>query len=89
MNDEDDPFDTHSVAVSGVVSSALIAALVRKLSEKGLLSDIDVRDLYDDALHTLECSEAEAGPNFADMYREARQIIEAPFKDTPLPDDKS
>ena len=89
MNDEDDPFGVRSVAVSGVVSSALIAALVRKLGEKGLLTDVDVRDIYDDALHSLERSEAEAEQDVVDMYRQAREIIKIPLRDIPLPRDKS
>ena len=89
MNDEDDPHGIQSVAASGVVNSALIAGLLLKLAEKGFLSNIDVSDIYDDALHSLEQAQADAAPKDAALYRDARAMIEGPLRDTPLSDDSS
>ncbi|WP_299971464.1 hypothetical protein [uncultured Roseobacter sp.] len=89
MKHEDDPFGVRSVAASGVVSSALIAALVQKLGEKGLLSDLDVREIYDGALYSLERSRASAEPQDETMFREAAEIIERALSETPLPDAES
>ena len=89
MNEEDDPHGIHSVAGSGVVNSALIAGLLQKLAEKGLLSDVDVREIYDDALHSLEQAQADAAPKDAALYRDARALIEGPLRDTPLSDASS
>ncbi|MEL7398080.1 MAG: hypothetical protein AAFN44_17100 [Pseudomonadota bacterium] len=82
MNDEDDPSGVRSVAVSGLVSSSLIAALIRKLAEKGVLSDMDTREIYDDALHSLEVGQADADAETQEMYRLAREVIEGPLRDT-------
>ncbi len=82
---EDDPFGAGSTAASGLVSATVIAALVSKLAEKGLLSDGDVHDIYDDALHSLEREQAEADPEFADLYRQARRVIEEPLREMKSP----
>lgn len=80
IDEDDDPFGVRSVAVSTVVGSALFAALIRKLGEKGILTDTDTRELYDDALHSLERQQADAEPDVAEMYRKAREVIETPLR---------
>lgn len=72
------------ITASGLVNSALVAELIPKLAELGVLSEQDTYDIYDRALESLERMQAEADdPEFREVCADARRIIEAPLADTP------
>lgn len=70
-----------SLTASALVSSSLFMALIAKLAERGILSDADTRDIYDDALLSLEEAAANAQSNeMRGVYSSAaRGIIENPL----------
>ncbi len=64
------------LAASGVVNASLLAALIGALAVKGVLTDAEVKDIYEHALLMIEQDQADAGPDMADMYAAAREVIE-------------
>ena len=81
-----DIFRSHAVSVS--INAALMAELLPKLAEIGVLSAQDTHDIYDGALLSLEKSEADAEHNaLREVYADARQIIETALDSTPKPPD--
>ena len=80
--DEHDDVKIKSVAASGLVSSSVLAALVGMLGAKGILSDDEVHDIYDEALLSLEAQQAQLDtPEMDEVYVAAREIIEAPLRE--------
>ncbi|MEO0467646.1 MAG: hypothetical protein AAF216_13980 [Pseudomonadota bacterium] len=74
---DDDNTKTDMIAASGLVSAAVLAALVGKLRSLDVLSDRDMRDVYEDALLLIEEQQAAELPGPVDaIYETARQIIE-------------
>jgi hypothetical protein len=77
MTERDPRLD--AIAASDLVSSSVLAALVGMLGAKGILSDEEVREVYEQALYLLEThqgDEAETRP----IYEAAREIIEAQLR---------
>jgi hypothetical protein len=73
MTERDPRID--AIAASDLSSAAILAALIGALGAKGVLSDDEVREVYEQALYLLEAhqgNEPEARP----IYEAAREIIE-------------
>ncbi len=64
-----------SIAVSDLVSSSVLASLIGMLGAKGVLSDAEVREIYEQALFLLEQHQAN-DHGAAEIYEAAREIIE-------------
>ena len=73
--DEDPRID--AIAASDLVSASVLASLVGMLGAKGILSDDEVREVYEQALYLLETHQAESDDGMAHIYEAARAIIEA------------
>ncbi len=69
-----------AIAASEMVSAATLAALVKMLALKGLLSLRDAREVYEDALHMLEEQQGEDS-GMDRIYEAAREAIEAQLRD--------
>ena len=65
-----------SVAVSELVSSALIASLIPTLVERGVLTSEDAHDVYENALLMIETQQDDE-PAVQRIYEAARELIEA------------
>lgn len=65
-----------SLAAGELVSSSLLAALVGMLGAKGILSDEEVREIYENALYLLGQLEA-CDEETSRVYGAARAVIEA------------
>jgi hypothetical protein len=74
----DDP-RVDALAASELVSSSLLASLVGMLGAKGILSDQEVREIYEQALFLLEQHHA-AEPALGAIYEAAREILEAEMR---------
>lgn len=73
----------NAITASGLVNSALVAELIPKIAELGILSEQNTYDIYDRALESLERMQAEADdPEFREVCADARQIIETPLVNT-------
>jgi len=68
-----------AVAASDLVSSSVLAALVGMLGAKGVLSDEEVREVYEQALYLLETHQGDE-PETRPIYEAAREIIEAQLR---------
>lgn len=68
-----------ALAASELVSSSLLASLVAMLGAKGLLSDNEVREVYEQALYLLEQHQS-SEPELKAVYEAAREIIEAELR---------
>ena len=75
MDNNEDRSELVGLAASGLVSAAVLAALIGKLGELGLLKDSDVREIYDEALLLIEQQQG-GGSRTDDIYEPARRIIE-------------
>lgn len=80
MDDEPMPFPEHdprinAVAASDLVSASVLASLIGMLGAKCLLSDEEVREVYEQALYLLETQQG-ADEDMAPIYEIARKIIE-------------
>jgi len=74
---EDTPTPLMAISASNLVSASLIASLIGKLAEKGILSNEDTREIYGQALLSLEEQNAQAdSPEYEAICEFARQIIE-------------
>lgn len=83
MNDKSNSAPFESLAATTFVNSSLLAALVAKLAERGILEDHDTREIYDNALFALEQAEAAAeSEEMKAIYSAARKLIEAPLKES-------
>lgn len=69
-----------AIATSDLVSSATLAALVGMLGAKGVLSDPEVREVYEQALFLIEQHQAEAEPDMAPIFKAAREVIETQLR---------
>ena len=68
-----------ALAASELVSSSLLAALVGMLGAKGILSDREVREVYEQALFLLDQHQGNE-PELKAVYKAAREIIEAELR---------
>lgn len=76
----DDP-RIDAVAASDLVSSSVLASLVGMLGAKGILSDEEVREVYEQALFLLEQHHAGDEDGTLDgVYAAAREVIEAQLR---------
>lgn len=64
-----------AVATSDLVSASILASLIGMLAGKGVLSDEEVREVYENALLMLEQQQGDA-PETAHIYEAAREIIQ-------------
>jgi hypothetical protein len=74
----------HSIAVSDIVSSATLAALVSMLTRKGVLSVDEEREIFEQALLMLEAAQAKT-PEMGGIYEAARGIIEVHLRPNGFP----
>lgn len=68
-----------AVAASDLVSASVLASLVGMLGAKGILSDEEVREVYEQALYLLETQQS-TDEDMAPIYEAAREIIEAQLR---------
>lgn len=68
-----------SIAASDLVSASVLASLIGMLGEKGVLSDQEVREVYEQALLLLETHQG-SEPEMRPIYEAAREIIEAQLR---------
>ncbi|PWJ80597.1 hypothetical protein C7441_112139 [Pseudaminobacter salicylatoxidans] len=68
-----------AVAASDLASAATLASLIGTLASKGLLSDQEVRDLYENALLLLETHQG-TEPEMRHVFEAAREVIEAQLR---------
>lgn len=75
-DDEHDPLPM--VAAVTLSSSAILAALVQSLHDKGLLSGEETVEVYEQALLLLEMQQATADtvPGYGEVMDMARELIE-------------
>lgn len=75
--DGNDSTKIETLAASGLVSAAVLAALVGRLQSLNVLSSAEVRDVYDDALLMIEEQQSDpTTPSIEQIYKPARRIIE-------------
>ena len=60
----------------GAVASSLLAALIPALVNRGVLTQQDANEIYENALMTLEMQQG-ADPEVQRVYETARELIEA------------
>lgn len=77
MIKRDDRID--AIAASDLSSAAILAALIGMLGAKGVLSDDEVREVYEQALFLMEAHEGEE-PEMGPVFAAAREIIEAQLR---------
>lgn len=68
-----------AVAANDLVSASVLAALVGMLGAKGIFSDEEVREVYEQALYLLETHQGDEEET-APIYEAAREIIEAQLR---------
>jgi hypothetical protein len=71
-----------AIAASDLSSAAILAALTGALGAKGVLSDDEGREIYEQAQYLLETHQGDE-PEARSVYEAAREIIEAQL----LPDE--
>lgn len=64
-----------SVAATELANGSILASLVSALHRKGLLSEEEVREVYETALLLLEEQQG-TQPEIADIFDAARELIE-------------
>jgi hypothetical protein len=64
-----------AIAASDLSSAAILAALIGMLGAKGVLSDKEVREVYEQALLLLESHQG-TEPELAPIFEAAREVIE-------------
>lgn len=77
MTERDPRLD--AVAASDLSPAAIIASLIGMLGAKGVLSDEEVREVYEQALFLLESHQG-GEPEMAPVFEAAREIIEAQLR---------
>lgn len=73
MHERDPRID--AIAASDLSSAAILAALIGALGAKGILSDEEVREVYEQALYLLEMHQGD-DPDGQPIFEAAREIIE-------------
>lgn len=75
---DDEPNPLPMVAAVTLSSSAILAALVQSLHDKGVLDAEETVEIYETALHLLEMQQAAADqvPGFGEVMDMARELIE-------------
>lgn len=68
-----------AIAASDLVSASVLASLLEMLGARGILSDAEVREVYEQALYLLEQQQG-SDTAAADIYQAAREIIEAQLR---------
>jgi hypothetical protein len=68
-----------AIAASDPSSAAILAALIGALGAKGILTDDEVREVYEQALFLLETHQSDE-PEARPIYEAAREIIEAQLR---------
>ncbi|WP_439925315.1 hypothetical protein [Nitrobacter sp. JJSN] len=74
MSDNLDPLE--SVTASELVSASLLAALIPALVDRGVLTQQDANEIYENALMMLEMQHS-AEPDVQRIYEAAREMIES------------
>ena len=69
----------NAVAASDLSSAAILAALIGMLDFKGILSDDDIREIYEHALALLKQHQIEE-PELTRVFEAALEIIEAQLR---------
>ena len=72
-----------AVAASGLVTAALISALVSGLVRKGALTTAERREIYEHALLMLEAQQAGVVPHSLAVFEAARELIEQHLRPQP------
>ena len=72
-----------AVAASGLVTAALISALVSGLVRNGALTTAERREIYEHALLMLEAQQAEVVPHSLAVFEAARELIEQHLRPQP------
>jgi hypothetical protein len=75
---DDDP-RISAVAASDLLSASVLASLIGMLGAKGILSDEEVREVYEQALFLLEQQQA-TDVGMTPIYEAARGIIESQMR---------
>jgi hypothetical protein len=65
-----------AVAVSALMSATIQMALVAGLLRKGVFTVAEVREIFDEALLTLEDQQAAADPQHQAVFEAARELIQ-------------
>lgn len=75
---DDEPNPLPMVAAVTLSSSAILAALVQTLHDKGVLDGEETVEIYETALHLLEMQQAAADqvPGYGEVMDMARELIE-------------
>lgn len=68
-----------AIAASDLSSAAILAALLGILGAKGILSDEEVREVYEQALYLLEEHQSDE-PGAQPIYEAAREILESQLR---------
>jgi hypothetical protein len=68
-----------ALAASELVSAATLSSLVGMLGAKGILSDEEVREIYEQALYLLQQQQS-IDAETATIYDVAREVIEAQLR---------
>jgi hypothetical protein len=77
MTERDPRID--ALAASDLSSAAILASLIGMLGAKGILSDSEVREVYEQALYLLDAHQGDE-PEARPIYEAAREIIEAQLR---------
>jgi hypothetical protein len=77
MTERDPRID--ALAASDLSSAAILASLIGMLGAKGILSDSEVREVYEQALYLLDAHQGDE-PEARRIYEAAREIIEAQLR---------
>lgn len=77
-NDARDP-RLDAIAASDLVSASVLASLVGTLAGKGILTDDETREIYEQALLLLESHQGE-DTDMAPIFEATREIIEAQLR---------
>ncbi|MFU0507922.1 hypothetical protein [Pseudaminobacter sp. NGMCC 1.201702] len=77
MIDRDPRID--AIAASDLASAATIASLISALASKGVLTNQETREIYENALALLESHQGDE-PEMQPVFDAAREIIEAQLR---------
>lgn len=76
---KDDP-RIDAIAAGDLSSAAILASLIGMLGAKGVLSDAEVREVYEQALFLLETHQGDSEPAMQHIFEAAREVIEAQLR---------
>lgn len=74
-----------AVAASELATAAMLAALVERLTVKGLLTDAEVREIYEHALLMIEEGQG-TSPEAELIFAAARELIEQHLRPSDRPE---